>query len=209
MLLQWKDGSTTWVSLKGMKESYPVQVAKYCVNSRISADPAFVWWVPYVLKKRNRIIAKINSKYWIRTHKFGIRVPKSVQEAKRIYEQNGDTLWWDSICKEMENVRVSFEEFEGDKSQLSPGYQEVGCHMIFDIKMGENFRRKSRMVAGGHTTETPATLTYASIVSRDSVKIALTIAALDNLKVLVCDIQNAYLTSKCREKIWTIAGPEF
>ena len=109
----------------------------------------------------------------------------------------------------MANVRVAFEEFEGDKIQLPPGYQEVGCHMIFDVKMGENFRRKTRMVTGGHTTETPAALTYASLVSRDSVWMALTIAALNNLKVLPCDIQNAYLTAKCREKIWTIAGPEF
>ena len=31
--------------------------------------------------------------------------------------------------------------------------------MIFDIKMGENFRRKARMVADGHWTETPAALT--------------------------------------------------
>ena len=75
------------------------------------------------MKKRNRIIAKLKSKYLIRTHKFGIRVPKSVQEAKIIDKQNGDTLCWDSICKEMANMRVAFEEFEGDKSQLPPGYQ--------------------------------------------------------------------------------------
>ena len=56
--------------------------------------------------------------------------------------------------------------------------------MIFDIKMGENFRQKAKMVAGGHTTETPAALTYASVVSRDSVRIALTIAAVNDLKVL-------------------------
>ena len=59
------------------------------------------------------------------------------------------------------------------------------------------------MVAGGHTTETPAVLTYSSVVSRDSVSIALTIAALNDLKVLSYDIQNAYLTAKCSEKIWT------
>ena len=75
--------------------------------------------------------------------------------------------------------------------------------------MGENFRQKARMVAGGHTTKTPATLTYSSVVSRDSVRIALTIAALNELEVLSCDIQNAYLTAQCREKIWTQAGPEF
>ena len=81
--------------------------------------------------------------------------------------------------------------------------------MIFDIKMGEKIRRKARLVAGVHTTETPAALTNASVVSRDSVRISLTIAALNNLKILACDIQNAYLPAKFREKIWTIAGPEF
>ena len=35
------------------------------------------------------------------------------------------------------------------------------------------------------------------------------IAALDVLDLLACDIHNAYLTVKCREKVWTIAGPEF
>ncbi|KAI2502900.1 Reverse transcriptase (RNA-dependent DNA polymerase) [Fragilaria crotonensis] len=76
--------------------------------------------------------------------------------------------------------------------------------------MGENFRRKARFVAGGHTTEVPESLiTYSSVVSRDSVRIALTIAGLNGLKVMACDIQNAYLTADCREKIWTIAGPEF
>ena len=28
-------------------------------------------------------------------------------------------------------------------------------------------------------------------------------------KILACDIQNTYLTAKCREKNWRIAGPEF
>ena len=46
-------------------------------------------------------------------------------------------------------------------------------------------------------------------MSRDSVRIALTIAALNDLKIMACDIQNAYLTADCREKIWTRAGPEF
>ena len=40
-------------------------------------------------------------------------------------------------------------------------------------------------------------------------RIALTIAALNDLKVLACDIQNAYLTTKCRKRVWTRAGPEF
>ena len=81
--------------------------------------------------------------------------------------------------------------------------------MVFDVKMGEKFRRKARFVAGGHTTETPSTLTYSSVVSRDSVRIILLLAALNGLNIMACDIENAYLTVDCREKIWTIAGPEF
>ena len=208
ILVQWKDGSTTWVDLKDIKDSFPVELAEYAVQTKLSMEPAFAWWVPHVLRKRNRIIAKIKSKYWTRTHKFGIRVPKSVQEAKQLDEQNGDTLWWDAICKEMKNVLIAFEEYDGDVKDLV-GYQKIDCHMIFDVKMGENFRRKARMVAGGHKTEAPASITYSSVVSRDSVRIALTIAALNDLKILSCDIQNAYLTAKPREKIYTIAGPEF
>ena len=75
--------------------------------------------------------------------------------------------------------------------------------------MGNNLRRKYRMVADGHRTDAPAALTYSSVVSRDSVRIALTITALNDLKFLACNIQNAYLTANCREKVWMRAGPEF
>ena len=81
--------------------------------------------------------------------------------------------------------------------------------MIFDIKLSENFRQKARFVAGGHTTDTPSTLTYSSVVAQDSVCIALIIAALNDLDLQACDIQNAYLTTKCQEKIWCVAGKEF
>ena len=57
------------------------------------------------------------------------------------------------------------------------------------------------MVGGGHMTASPSSITYSSVVSRDSVIIALTIAALNDLSILGCDIQNTYLTSPCHEKI--------
>ena len=58
-------------------------------------------------------------------------------------------------------------------------------------------------------TEAPAVMTYASIVSRETVRIALTIAALNDLEVKASDVQNAYLTAPCAEKIYTRLGPEF
>ena len=78
LLIRWKDSGTDWVALKDIKESYPVQVAEYAVSSRISEEPAFAWWASSVLKKCNRIIAKTKSKYWLRTHKFGIEIAKTV-----------------------------------------------------------------------------------------------------------------------------------
>ena len=89
------------------------------------------------------------------------------------------------------------------------GYNPVGTHLIFDVKLGENFRRKARLVADGHRTKTPASLTYSSVVSRDSVRICLLLAALNGLQVKSADIKNAYLTAPPREKLYTWAGPEF
>ena len=52
IIVQWKYGRTTWVFLKDMKESYPVQVPEYCVQSRISNKPAFASWVQYVFEEK-------------------------------------------------------------------------------------------------------------------------------------------------------------
>ena len=209
LLCQWKDGSSNWVALKDARQSYPILVAEYAYANQIDDEPAFAWWVGDVIKKRDRIISKVKSKYWQRTHKFGIRIPKTVQEAIELDRKNGNTLWWDAICKEMRNVLPAFEKWEQSEKELPPGYQKIKCHFIFDIKMGENFRRKARLVANGNETDTPAALTYSSVVSRESVRIALLLASLNELEILACDIQNAYLTATCREKVYVIAGPEF
>ena len=50
----------------------------------------------------------------------------------------------------------------------------------------------------------PSSITFLSVVSRDSVRIALNIVALNKLDLLACDIQNAYLTAPFRETIWTL-----
>ena len=204
----WKDGSTDWIALKDIKDSYPVELAEYAINNKIDDEPAFAWWVPYTIKKRISIIAKIKSKYWQRTHKYGIRIPKSVNEALQIDKEEGNNLWRDSIAEEMKKIKQAFRKYDGDPTSLI-GYKEITTHIIFDIKMGENFRRKSRLVADGHKTDTPASVTYSTVVSRDSVRICLLIAALNDLDILSGDIENAYLTAPCREKVWTRGGLEF
>ena len=207
---QWKDGSTSWENLCKLKESHPVETAEYAMTMGIDHEPAFNWWVPYVLKKRQSIISlvkKRQTRYLKRTHKFGIEVPKSIDEALELDKKNCNTLWADAIAKEMKNVRVAFHILPNGE-RAPNGYQRIHCHMVFDVKM-ENFQRKARLVAGGNQTEAPATMTYASVVSRETVRIALTIAALNDLEVKVGDVLNAYITAPITEKVWTVLGPEF
>ncbi len=107
-----------------------------------------------------------HKRYLKRRHKFGIRVPKTVEEALRIDRSTKTTFWRDAIHKEMKNNCLAFMFLEEDES-VTIGYKWIKCHMIFDIKM--DFTRKAWYVAGGHVTDPPSTLSYSSIVSQDSV----------------------------------------
>jgi len=76
-------------------------------------------------------------------------------------------------------VRPAFNILE-DGEAIPIGSQWIPCHMVFDVKV--DFTRKARFVAGGHKTETPKSITYSSVVSRDA---------------------------DCREKVHTTLGLEF
>jgi hypothetical protein len=58
-------------------------------------------------------------------------------------------------------------------------------------------------------TGEPESLTYASVVSRESVCLSLMLAALNGLDVLQADAEGAYLNAKTTEKLHTRCGPEF
>ena len=77
------------MSLKSLKESNPVEIAEYVTALGLDNEPAFKWWVPYTLKKRDTIIAAINTRALKKTHKFRIQVPTNVAEAITIDNENG------------------------------------------------------------------------------------------------------------------------
>ena len=120
---------------------------------------------------------------------------------------NGNTLWSNGIAKDMTNVKVAFKILD-DNESVPRNHQFVKCHIIFDVKM-YNFRRKVRLIAGGHMTKSPSAVTYASFVSRKTVRISLTIAALNDLQVKCGNVLNAYITALVMDLIWTTLGPEF
>ena len=80
------------------------KTAEYAVTYDIDTEPAFNYWVPHTLKKRDRIISlvkKRQTRYLKKTHKFVIEIPKTVKEAAKLDKKNGDTKWMDTIAKEM------------------------------------------------------------------------------------------------------------
>ena len=68
LLVKWSDGSETWVPLKDMKESHPLEVDDFVKACGIADEPAFSWWVPYMLQNRDVIISKVNQTQSATTH---------------------------------------------------------------------------------------------------------------------------------------------
>ncbi len=151
----WADGSTSWEPLRNLKDSNPIELVEYAQSHGLMNEPAFAWWAKDVLQRMRRLISKVKTRYWQRTHKFGIRMPKTVAEALKLDAENGNTLWHDAIQKELKNVQVAFKFLEEGET-VPRAHKEIPCHLIFDIKM--DFTRKARFVAGGHKTDPPLSI---------------------------------------------------
>jgi hypothetical protein len=206
LLVQSNNGLHQWIALKILKESNPVKVAEYTIARDIADKPAFAWWVPYKLRKCNVIVLAMNSRLQKNSHKFGIELPRSVQEALEIDQKNGNTLWADSLTKEMSSVYVAFEIL-GPNKHAPPGWHQVSWHIILDVKM--DFTRKALWVKDGHKTPNSTTPSFAGVVSREFIQIALMYAALLGLPVWGNDVRNAYLQAPSSQKHFIICGPEF
>ena len=206
LLVQFKNGTEEWIPLKVMKESNPVEVAEFSVARGINEEPAFAWWVPFTLRSRDRIIASVAAGVRQVTHKYGVEIPRSIKESFALDAKNGNTFWRDALKKEMTNLKVAFDILEKNQ-ELPEGFTKASGHLVWDVRM--TLERKCRWVKDGHRTPEPTWSTYAGVVSRESVRIALTYAALNDLDVFGADIQNAYLQAPSSEKHYIICGEEF
>ena len=206
MLVSWKGGTSSWVPLKDLKESHPVQVTEYALANKILEGPAFAWWGRHVLKKRDRIIKKVKSRYWERSHKYGILpLLKSVTEALQMDRESGTNFWMHPIEKELKTIDCALEFPKDGKAPV--GCQKIVCHMIFNVKM--TLERKARFVAGGHQTGTSKGYHFCKCGVARRIRLAFLVAALNDLEILSADISGAYLNAKAAEKVYTIAGKEF
>jgi hypothetical protein len=135
--------------LKDLKVSNPIELAKCTVANHIAEEPASKWWVSDTLRKWNCIILKVK-KYWKMTHKFGIKLLHSMEEALEIDRVMGMDHWRKALNKEMSKVKIAWNAKDGEipedvrsgKVKDMIGFQEIGCHIVLDIKM--DFTRKAR-----------------------------------------------------------------
>jgi hypothetical protein len=92
MLVKWANSITSWLPLDALKESNPIETAEYEVANRLDKEPTFHWWVRRTLCTCDRIISKVKTRYWKKTHKYGIEMPKEVRQALAIDARNGDSV---------------------------------------------------------------------------------------------------------------------
>eukprot|EP00957_Ditylum_brightwellii_P124708 9505435-Ditylum_brightwellii.AAC.1 len=166
--VQFKNERLEWVKLKDLKAVNLVELAKYAVVNCLADKSTFKWWVPHVIRKRNWTINKLD-------------------------RETGTDYRSCAINKEMIRVKVAWIAREGcNPDSMRKGkvsemsrYQEIGRHLIFNVKM--DFPMKACFVAGRDTTEALTAMTYSSVVSRESIRLAFLIAGLNDLDVMFCN----------------------
>jgi hypothetical protein len=111
LLVEWKNRSSDWILLVDLKNSY-----QYAVNNKIALEPAFAWWVPHALKKRDQIIQKVETHFRKKqTHKFGIKVPCQSKKLWTLTRERGlicgarqlrkkCAMWWWLLMSGMMSV---------------------------------------------------------------------------------------------------------
>eukprot|EP00957_Ditylum_brightwellii_P101287 7718306-Ditylum_brightwellii.AAC.1 len=106
----------------------------------------------------------------------------------------------------MTNVGNAFEILENNM-KMPTGWNMVTGDIIFDVKM--DFTRKAGWVLDGHKTSDQVGAMYAGAVSRESMRIVFTYAALNILDVWAAGIQNAYLQAPSSQRHCIVCGAEF
>ena len=105
----------------------------------------------------------------------------------------------------MQHVGIAFKFTEDGK--LTVGYKEIKYHMVLDIK--RDLTQKARLVVSGHLKDPQKESVFSSVVTRDSILITFSYAALNDLDILAGDVQNTYLNAPTKEKCWFKADFEF
>jgi len=159
VLVQFVNGSRAWVQATAVQLDDPCLLIEYVAREKLHKEPAFHWVKDYVKEpdKVTRLVKAYAAKTRSdgRRYKFGIEVPRTPRHALLLDKQNKDTMWRESMDKEISQIN-DYKTFRvvPDDYVMPPEYQRIPYHMVFDVKF--DLRRKSRLVAGGESHGTVA-----------------------------------------------------
>ena len=212
VLTTFDNMDTVWVQLNAVRLDDPKVVAAYAMRRNLLSHPDFQW-VAHEYPHSRQISSVLRAMAAKRgdhapKFKFGVQVPTSPRNALELDRRNKDTLWKESMDKELKQINdyktfIILEPHE----PLPPGYKRIPYHMVFDVKF--DLRQKSRLVAGGNHTDNPKEDIYSGVVGMETIRLAFTLAAMNGLSCCAADVGNAFLYGKTKEKVYIIAGPEF
>ena len=221
--VQLETGTQFTIPFNIIKKDNPILVAKYIREHviEISRREFYGKWAHRILKQNkivqrrtmgnNQHIVSRNQRNdnIINHEKYGIQIPKTVQQAFQLDMENGNQLWNQAIKKEMEALHnAGVWEYHPPHFKHTSDYQFAPLRIIFDVKK-DDLRRKARMVAGGHKVDATMWEAYASTVEGISIRLLMTIGLHNKLTMVTGDIGNDFIHAKTNEKIWAKAGPEF
>ena len=106
----------------------------------------------------------------------------------------------------MYNILITFKILE-DNESLPVGYTKSSGHLIFDVKI--DFTRNDRWVKKGHKHTDPESSSYDGVISRESIRIMSTWAALHSIDAMAAEIRNEYLQAPTSEQHFVICGTSF
>ena len=139
-----------------IKKDDPVTLSEYAFGNNLIDKKIWKWASRYAknFKKMNWMVRNLPaSKRALRDvkYQFVVIVPRKIQEAYKMEEANVNTLWTNSIEKEVKLIWDDFECFHvTEKNEVTDAYQNIPLTWTFAIKF--DGRHSVRLCAGGNIT---------------------------------------------------------
>lgn len=212
VLVNWEGGAVTWEPLDTIAADDPVTCAQYAQEHDLLKIDGWKRFKRLVKNAKvfQRMLnqTKLKSIRYAPIFKNGFEVPRSHKHAMELDAKNGNTRWRDAENTELSQI-MEYNTFEdkGLGARFPPGYKQIRCHFVYDVK--HDGRHKARYVAGGHMTDPPLESVYSGVVTLRSLRLVIFLAELNGFCLFACDVGNAYLEARTKEKICVIGGDEF
>jgi hypothetical protein len=212
-LVEWNDINKTklWMILFALSLINSKNIISFARNNNLADKMPYCYLIQYCRSITAVDIArilKVSTSHGGIKYKFGIQVSKEIKNAIDLDKKNGNQLWQEAIETELKQLTDHQTFIVLDSVEDIPiGYQKVPYHMVFDVKY--DLRHKTRLVAGGNWTVNDKEDIYSGVVFMDTIRIRFFLGELYGLSCRACDIRNAFLYGKTKEKVYITASPKF